>query len=88
MKELDLSSNRIRSVDGFLPYLIECETLILDDNLIDNIKYNGSAEHKDSGKILGGQKLKRLSLKRNPIAQDKDTIANIQDCVLKNIVIF
>lgn len=88
VKELDLSSNRIRSVDGFLPYLIECESLILDDNLIDNLQHNGGTEHKSSEKLLGGQKLKRLSLKRNPIAQDKDMIAKIQDSTLNKIVIF
>lgn len=88
VKEIDLSSNRITSINGFLPYLIECESLILDDNLIEDIAYNGDSEKHSDGNIIGGQKLKRLSLKRNPISQDENMVSKIQDSPFNEIVIF
>ena len=83
VRELDLSSNRITSIDGILPYLVECQTLNLDDNLIEELAYVESNEN-----TLGGQKLKILSLRRNPICQSENIVKKIQESPLGKIVLF
>jgi len=87
VQELDLSSNRITSIDGLLPYLVECHTLILDNNCIEEISYI-EEETKCNHKVVGGQKLKVLSLKKNPIGEDENVISKIKESWLHGIVIF
>ena len=83
VQELDLSSNRITSIDGLLPYLVECQKLNLDDNLIEELAYVESNETP-----FGGQKLKILSLKRNPICQSEKFARKIQESPFGKIVLF
>ena len=87
VQELDLSSNRITSIDGFLPYLIKCEKLVLDDNLIEELSYFDDKKQRNDGKNLGGKKLRILSLKRNPICENETIIRRISDSALNKIVI-
>ena len=82
VKELDLSDNRLTCIDGLLPYLVNCEMLKLDDNLITELKYLCKRI------TLGGKKLKLLSLKRNPICQNESLKKQIKEAQLGEVVQF
>ena len=57
---INLTKNNLKSVDALLPYLINCQELFLDDNLV---------IQNDGGKIQNIS-LKTLSIKTNPISND------------------
>ena len=88
VQELDLSSNRIISIDGLLPYLLECQKLILDDNLIEELAYAESCALTSNKKTVGGQKLTVLSLKGNPICQSENIVTKIKETPFGKIVLF
>ena len=88
VQELDLSSNRITSIDGLLPYLVECQILNLDDNLIEElacVENNALPRNKNT---VGGQKLKVISLKRNPICEREELVRKIKETPLGKMVLF
>ena len=88
MNYLDLSSNRIKSINGLLPYLIECHTLLLDDNIIEHLRcIESELPNADASTVASG-KLKVLSLKRNPIEKNQNSVSKIRNSVLKDIVVF
>merc|ERR1712141_606346 len=82
VQEIDLTSNKITSVEGLLPYLIECKKLILDDNLIEELDYIDSFDENDQTRRIG-KNLKMLSLKRNPIVANDAVINKVKTSVHK-----
>ena len=54
--KINLSNNQLKSVDTLLPYLINCQVLILDNNEIQKMEQN-----------LLKHSLATLSLKSNPL---------------------
>ena len=87
VQEIDLTSNKITSVEGLLPYLIECKKLILDDNLIEELDYIDSFDENDQTRRIG-KNLKMLSLKKNPIVANDAVINKVKNSVLKDIIQF
>ena len=85
---LDLSCNRIKSIDMLLPYLIECHTLVLDDNEVEKLECIDSDLPKNDVKNKLPEKLKILSLKRNPIEKDVTIVSKIKSSVWCDIVVF
>ncbi len=64
IESLNLSKNKLKSIDALLPYLIECRRLNLDDNLIENI---------DDG-FDQNSSLQEVSICRNPLAQNLSAV--------------
>lgn len=63
VRELDLSNNFLRKTT-FIPFLRICETLVLDDNEIEEL-YGLTNSHR----------LHKLSLKNNPIQENEDHLS-------------
>ena len=64
IQSLNLSNNKLTSVDALLPYLIECRQLNLDDNLIEKI---------DDG-FDRNSRLEEVSIRRTPLAQNVSAV--------------
>ena len=67
VKNVDLSKNKLKSVESLLPYLKSCKQLNLDDNLIENIQgfeANSSVE--------------KVSVRRTPLAENLTAVQNLQ----------
>ena len=64
IQSLNLSNNKLTSVDALLPYLIECRQLNLDDNLIEKI---------DDG-FDQNSRLEEVSIRRTPLAQNVSAV--------------
>ena len=71
-----------------LPYLIECHTLVLDDNEVEKLECIDSDLPKNDVKNKLPEKLKILSLKRNPIEKDVTIVSKIKSSVWCDIVVF
>ena len=71
-----------------LPYLIECHTLILDDNEVEKLECIDSDLPINVLKNKLPKKLKILSLKRNPIEKDHDIVSMIKSSEWRDIVLF
>jgi len=85
---LDLSCNRIKSIDMLLPYLIECHTLVLDDNEIEKLECIDIESSKNDAKNKLPEKLRLLSLKSNPIEKDRNIVSKIKSSEWRDIVLF
>ena len=72
-------------MEGWLPYLIECKKLILDDNLIEELDYIDSFDENDQTRRIG-RNLQMLSLKRNPIVANDAVTNKVKTSVLKDII--
>ena len=66
-KSLDLSKNKLKSVESLLPYLKGCRRLNLDENLIENI--SGFEENSS---------LEEISVRRTPFAENLTALQNLQ----------
>ena len=92
IQDLDLSSNQLKSIDNVLPYLVECKTLNVDNNLIEDITHfcetpmeiNGGEGHSK----CGGRKLKTLSVKGNPISLNEIVLRRITKNEFSHIFVF
>ena len=84
IKYLDLRCNRIKSIDNLLPYLIECHTLLLDDNFVEHL----DCIENSNSKFVSTGNLKHFSLKNNPIENNQNIVSLIRNSVLSDIVIF
>ena len=67
VKNVDLSKNKLKSVESLLPYLKSCKQLNLDDNLIENI----------SG-FEANSSLEKVSVRRTPLAENLTALQNLQ----------
>ena len=64
VQSLNLSNNSLKSVDALLPYLVECQQLNLDDNLIEEINEG----------IDCNSSFKEVSIRRTPLAQNLSAV--------------
>ena len=71
-----------------LPYLIECHTLVLDDNEVEKLECIDIEPSKNDAKNKLPEKLRLLSMKRNPIEKDHNIVSKIESSEWRDIVLF
>ena len=71
-----------------LPYLMECHTLVLDDNEVEKLECIDIYSSKNDAKHKLPEKLRLLSLKRNPIEKDHNIVSKIESSEWRDIVLF
>ena len=66
-RRVDLSKNKLSSVDTLSAYLLNCETLCLDDNPISSF-----------GEFREGTPLREVSIRRTPLAENLDALLGLR----------